>query len=153
MPNPVTHFEIVGRDAGGLQRFYSEAFAWELEGAGPSYAMVYPRAETGIDGGIGSPPEGGDASRVTVYIAVDDVEEALRRVESLGRSRFSPAPRLSRGLDDEQCSSAVASGDRRGPTPVECRHAHACIRRDALRRARLELGNLLRPIVAGALAH
>ncbi|MGI8562180.1 MAG: VOC family protein [Candidatus Dormibacter sp.] len=87
MPNPVTHFEIVGRDAGGLQRFYSEAFAWELEGAGPSYAMVYPRAETGIDGGIGSPPEGGDASRVTVYIAVDDVEEALRRVESLGGTR------------------------------------------------------------------
>lgn len=84
MGNPVTHFEIVGADAKALQEFYHEAFGWEVVPAGPSYAMVHPQAGVGIDGGIGSAPEGGGTSRVTVYVEVDDLPIALRKIEKLG---------------------------------------------------------------------
>jgi predicted enzyme related to lactoylglutathione lyase len=93
MPNPVTHFEIVGRDPAALQRFYREAFGWELASEGSPYTMVHPAAGAGINGGIGSAPEGGGASRVTVYVEVDDLEAALAAVERLGGRRvMGPAP-------------------------------------------------------------
>lgn len=88
MASPVTHFEIVGKEAKRLQSFYRDAFGWEVVAAGPAYAMVHPGGETGINGGVGSAPEGGSASRVTIYIEVDDLEATLHRVESLGGRRL-----------------------------------------------------------------
>jgi predicted enzyme related to lactoylglutathione lyase len=87
MGNPVTHFEIVGEDASRLQDFYREAFGWEVLPAGPSYAMVHPGSASGINGGVGSAPEGQGASRVTVYIEVEDLDAALARIEALGGRR------------------------------------------------------------------
>lgn len=46
--------------------------------------MVHPKAETGINGGIGNAPEGGNSSRVTVYIDVPDLDASLKKIESLG---------------------------------------------------------------------
>ena len=86
MGNPVTHFEIVGADPAGLQSFYREAFGWEIVATGPSYAMVHPGGESGINGGIGTAVEG-EASRVTVYVEVDDLDSVLARVERLGGQR------------------------------------------------------------------
>ena len=91
MGKAVTHFEIVGRDAEALQGFYRDVFGWEVEPAVPNYAMVYTRAGTGIDGGIGNAPEGSGATRVTIYIEVEDVGSVLTRIESLGGTRaFGP---------------------------------------------------------------
>jgi hypothetical protein len=91
MGNPVTHFEIVGADPVALQAFYRDAFGWEVLPAGPTYAMVHPSADRGINGGVGAAPEGG-GSRVTVYIEVEDLNQALARIESLGGSTvFGPA--------------------------------------------------------------
>ena len=87
MGNPVTHFEIVGPDANRLQDFYSRVFGWRVIPAGPSYAMVHPDGGSGINGGVGSAPEGGDASRVTVYIEVDDPNSTLDAVEASGGRR------------------------------------------------------------------
>ncbi len=88
MSNPVTHFEVVGRDAAALQRFYREAFGWQIKPAGPGYAMAVPGDGRGINGGIGTPPEGGE-SRVTFYIEVPDLEAALQYVERLGGRRIT----------------------------------------------------------------
>lgn len=87
MSNPVTHFEVVGPNSEALQRFYYEAFGWQLKPAGPHYAMAVPGDDHGINGGIGSPPEGGSASRVTFYVEVADLEAALAYVERLGGKR------------------------------------------------------------------
>lgn len=87
MGNPVTHFEIVGADPAGLQSFYREAFGWDMVAAGPSYAMVHPGGEGGINGGIGAAAKG-DASRVTVYVEVDDLDSVLTSVERLGGQRL-----------------------------------------------------------------
>jgi len=43
MANPVTHFEVLGADADALQRFYSEAFGWQMQDVmGGAYYMVNP---------------------------------------------------------------------------------------------------------------
>src|SRR5579859_1469654 len=89
MASPVTHFEIVGKDAKRLQSFYRDAFGWEVVPAGPAYAMVHPGGEDGINGGVGSAPEGGGASRVTVYVEVNDLDATLDTVVSLGGRRLA----------------------------------------------------------------
>src|SRR5438552_4233170 len=76
MSNP-THFEIAGKDASKLQRFYRDAFGWQMVPAGPSYTMAHPGNEHGISGGVGSAPEGGLGSGVTVYVEVADLEAQL----------------------------------------------------------------------------
>lgn len=83
MGNPVTHFEVVGKDAQALQAFYGEAFGWEMAPAMPSYAMAHPGGEAGINGGIGAAMDGG-SGHVTFYVEVADLEAALTVIERLG---------------------------------------------------------------------
>jgi predicted enzyme related to lactoylglutathione lyase len=83
MPNPVVHFEIVGRDGPALQKFYSDAFGWKVDAENPmNYGMVDNGGE-GINGGISAPEEGG-SGHVTVYIQVDDLDAALAKIEAEG---------------------------------------------------------------------
>lgn len=81
MPNPVTHFEVIGQDAAALQRFYGDAFGWEMrdvmEG---SYYMAQPG--TGIGGGVGRTEEGN--GHVTFYVEVEDPATSLERISELG---------------------------------------------------------------------
>src|SRR3712207_5983915 len=87
MGNPVVHFEVIGRDAQALQRFYKDAFGWQMEEAIPDfYAMVQPGGEGSINGGIGA-AMGDGAGHVTFYVAVPDLEAALSKIEGLGAAR------------------------------------------------------------------
>ncbi|WP_350275839.1 VOC family protein [Kribbella sp. HUAS MG21] len=84
MTNPVIHFEIGGRDLGRLTSFYSELFGWQLQPAGPEYALVPAGADgVGLGGGL---MQTGDAMPpyVTVYVAVDDLRTMLDRAVGLG---------------------------------------------------------------------
>ena len=90
MANPVTHFEVIGKDAAGLQRFYGEAFGWQMEDVmDGSYYMANPGAENGINGGVGAAPDGG-SGHVTFYVEVDDPAAALERISQLGGSTIQP---------------------------------------------------------------
>jgi predicted enzyme related to lactoylglutathione lyase len=86
MGNPVTWFEVVGKDGPGLQRFYSEAFGWELEDY-QGYGMVTEPKE-GIGGGVGQAQDGD--GHVTFYIRVDDPQAALDKIEQLGGKTVVP---------------------------------------------------------------
>ena len=100
MGNPVVHFEIIGKDANALKRFYGEAFSWEfgppMHGAGPREYMI---ANTGVDGsirgGIGEMDE--YRGHVTFYVAVDDIKRALEKVEALGGERITGPDRVPDG--------------------------------------------------------
>jgi predicted enzyme related to lactoylglutathione lyase len=98
--NAVVHFEVLGRDASALRKFYSEAFGWELGPAdsGPlQYSMVHTKEGSGgIDGGIGKAPQG--PGHVTFYIGVDDAEGALKQVEQLGGKTIQPPVQLPGGV-------------------------------------------------------
>ncbi|MEZ4502416.1 MAG: hypothetical protein R3C39_07310 [Dehalococcoidia bacterium] len=79
MPNPIVHFEILGKDKAKLQQFYADAFDWKIDASNPmGYGMV-DNAGEGINGGID-----GDAPGVLVYIAVDDPAAYLKKVEGMG---------------------------------------------------------------------
>lgn len=89
MPNPVVHFEVLGKDAEALQAFYGKVFDWELNPVMPTYAMVSTGAEGGIAGGVGAPPDG-STGHVTFYVEVDDLAKALEQIESAGGRTIQP---------------------------------------------------------------
>lgn len=106
MPNPVVHFEIIGRNPGALRRFYTALFGWtpdtdspvapEISDAG-EYGFVSDAAAGPIAGGIGGGPE--FAPHALFYVGVDDVEEALAHAERLGGTRvLGPAHNPSGAL-------------------------------------------------------
>ncbi len=106
MGNPVLHFEVVGKDAQALQSFYAQALGWEITASLPTYAMVHPGVEGGINGGIGAAMDGGPG-HVTFYVDVVDLEATLGTIESLGGRRVAGpmdvpgGPRLALFADPE----------------------------------------------------
>jgi hypothetical protein len=81
MTNPVTHFEIMGKDAIALQKFYADVFGWKL--APPIKEMgnysLFDNEGHGIGGGIGE-----EDPRVTIYIEVDDPQAYLDKAVKAG---------------------------------------------------------------------
>jgi predicted enzyme related to lactoylglutathione lyase len=85
MPNPVTHFEVVGEDGKKLQDFYSKVFSWKVNADNPmSYGMVSAEGGQGIGGGIAGYPGGMEGRGVTFYIEVASLEAALKDIEQAG---------------------------------------------------------------------
>ena len=88
MPNPVVHFEIVGKDGKKLQNFYSNLFGWKIDANNPmNYGMV-EASQGGIGGGIGPTDQG--EGHVTIYIAVDDLQAYLDKAEGMGGKTVMP---------------------------------------------------------------
>ena len=85
MPNPVTHFEVIGRDGERLKEFYSRVFKWKINSDNPmNYGMVSADGGQGIGGGIsGFPGEEGHRG-VTFYVEVPDLNAALGEIEAAG---------------------------------------------------------------------
>jgi uncharacterized protein len=90
MPNPVVHFEVIGKDAKKLHTFYSNLFGWKIQDMGPemgNYGMI--EGESGHPGGgIGSGP--GNESFVTFYVEVDDPQAYLDKATNLGGKVVMP---------------------------------------------------------------
>jgi uncharacterized protein len=87
--HPVVHFEIAARDPRALHTFYSSLFGWTIKADNPmGYGLVKAEGKSGIGGGIGS-AEGG-AFGVTFYVAVPNLDAALRKVGELGGRTVVP---------------------------------------------------------------
>jgi predicted enzyme related to lactoylglutathione lyase len=98
--NPVAFFEVVGRDAEALRRFYGDAFGWQMQEFTPisGYAMVRTGEGGEVGGGIGPAYEEGPG-HATFYVEVPDLDEALGKIESLGgRKVMGPAEVVPGGL-------------------------------------------------------
>ena len=110
MADPVIHFEIMGKDPAALQSFYKQAFDWNVGAPmGPqagNYAIVEAAGKGGIGGGIGGGMPGYDG-HVTIYVAVDKLEDALAKIEGLGGKMKMPpdqvpgGPRIAQFTDPE----------------------------------------------------
>ena len=104
MGQPVVHFEIIGKDPGKLQSYYSDLFGWEFDANNPmDYGLVQREGNTnadgiGIGGGVGAGPEG-YAGHVTFYVEVPDVEAALAKAETLGGSRMMGPDKVMEGVE------------------------------------------------------
>ena len=102
MPQPVVHFEILGRDTGALRSYYRDLFGWSFSSPGTmDYALTDPGRSAGgpgIPGGVGGMPEG-YPGQGTIYGEVPDVEAALARAESLGGQRLMGPERVMEGVE------------------------------------------------------
>lgn len=91
MGQPVTHFEVIGKDGEKLRGYYSELFGWEIDANNPMGYGIVPRegntnAEgAGIGGGVGQTPDG--EGHLTFYVEVPDVGAALAKAEELGGTK------------------------------------------------------------------
>jgi uncharacterized protein len=83
----VVHFEINARDPRALHDFYSSLFGWRINADNPMGYGLVTAGGAGINGGIG-PAQG--APHVTFYVAVPDLESALRKAGELGGSTVVP---------------------------------------------------------------
>jgi hypothetical protein len=81
MSNPVLHFELMGKDAVALQKFYADTFGWKLSPPMAEFGnySLLDNEGKGIGGGIGE----GDP-RVTVYIEVDDPQAYMDKAVKAG---------------------------------------------------------------------
>jgi uncharacterized protein len=94
MANPVTHFEIHGKDGKALQDFYAKVFSWNVDANNPmQYGMVHAEKE-GDAQGIGGGVTGSEtAPMVTIYVEVPDPAATLKQIESLGGTTvMAPMP-------------------------------------------------------------
>jgi len=89
VPNPIVHFEIMGKDPAATQKFYGEVFGWEVNADNPmNYGVVAAQEGKGIGGGIGANPPG--SVYVTVYAAVADLQATLDKAVAAGGSMVMP---------------------------------------------------------------
>jgi uncharacterized protein len=104
LKHPVTHFEIMGRDASALGSFYSDVFGWKVDAPIPNYDLQYrlvdpvPGFTRGIMGGIGNAPAG-YGGHVTFYVVVDDIEAAFAKVEAHGGARMIGPQQVPGGIE------------------------------------------------------
>lgn len=86
-PRPVVHFEIHAKDGKKMQEFYRELFGWNMTDApAMNYILIEPGVggpEPGVGGGIAQSPM---APMVTIYVQVADLNETLKKAESMGGS-------------------------------------------------------------------
>ena len=92
---PVIHFEILGRDGAGLQRFYGDLFGWKFNTDNPGGYGMSSGDDTGVVVGVGSSRDGG-GGHVTGYVSVPDIDQALAKATKLGGTvvlpKMSPGP-------------------------------------------------------------
>jgi uncharacterized protein len=89
----VVHFEIGGPESARLADFYSGLFAWRTHPVpGIGYTLIDTCAGSGINGGIGTSPDG--SASVTFYIETDDMQSALDKVNLLGGKTETPITEL-----------------------------------------------------------
>ena len=93
MPNPVTWFEIMGKDHRKTRDWYANLFGWQFEsmpmGEDNEYHMMQPQDGKGAGGGLGGGPQGG-GPRATIFVEVDDPQKYLDKAVAAGGTVVMP---------------------------------------------------------------
>lgn len=104
MSHPVMWFEVLGRDALALQRFYGGLFGWKFDANNPmKYGVVDTGDKRGVPGGVGPVFEGA-RSWTTFYVETADVAASLGAAERLGGKVVVPRtvlPDVTLGLFED----------------------------------------------------
>ena len=107
--NPVVHFELPAEDSKRISEFYNKAFGWQTKQLGPEMGEYVVVTTTEVDEKTMRPKEPGainggffhksdKAEHPTVVIAVDDIHEAMKKVEEAG-GKITGGEKL--GIPDE----------------------------------------------------
>jgi predicted enzyme related to lactoylglutathione lyase len=95
--NPVVHFEMPAEDRKRMVDFYGKAFGWEANQLGPEMGdyVVVMTSDADANNPTGRPKEPGtinggffqktkDNQHPSVVIAVDDIRDAMKKIEEAG---------------------------------------------------------------------
>ena len=107
MGQPVVHFEVIGQDPAMLRSYFGDLFGWTFDmtpvaeevSEPDNYGFINRMTTddgTGIPGGVGG--GAGYPGHALFYVGVPEVEEALRKAESLGGRRLMGPVRAPSGL-------------------------------------------------------
>jgi predicted enzyme related to lactoylglutathione lyase len=93
--DPVIHFEMPATDARRAAKFYDRVFGWKTASLGPEagdFVLAFttesdeatrmPKVRGAINGGFYKKSSGTDGVRLTIL--VDDVREAMKKIEEAG---------------------------------------------------------------------
>lgn len=123
MSRKVVHFEIPADDVERAGAFYEKAFGWRLATApGMGYTIVgtTPTDERGASTEPGAINGGmlerqAPISNVVITVDVDDVDEALRKIEELGGSVVRGKLPEARQFSSPGTRGGAATPARRSP--------------------------------------
>src|SRR5437588_8774900 len=92
--HPIVHIEIPATDPAAGAKFYADLFGWNLQ-TDPNFDYHMFQAEGGPGGGFvkagaSEGPIQYKPDSVFIYIATDDIDATLARVESLGGKTLVP---------------------------------------------------------------
>ncbi len=95
--NPVVHFEMPANDKARMRKFYETTFGWQTQQFGEEmgeYVLVttteldektgFPKRPGTINGGFYQRTDDPVSQHPSVVIAVDDIKEAMKKVEKAG---------------------------------------------------------------------
>lgn len=94
--NPVVHFEMPAENKNRMAKFYTKVFGWEMQHLGPDmgeYTVVttsevgddhFPKQRGTINGGFYQKSSDPVAAHPSVVIAVDDINESMKKVSEAG---------------------------------------------------------------------
>src|SRR5436190_769366 len=94
-------WEILGTNPAGLRDFYTELLGWKVQHT-MTEGFEYHTMDTdagggGINGGIGSSPDG--QPHVNVYAGVDDLQKYCEIAESLGAKVVMPPSKVAESTE------------------------------------------------------
>ncbi len=87
--HPIVHIEFSAINTEETARFYSNVFGWQTQQM-PKMDYVGFEAEGGPGGGFNPVNEQNPNGTTIVYIATDDIEGDLNKIESLGGKIIVP---------------------------------------------------------------
>ncbi|MCC7477266.1 VOC family protein [bacterium] len=96
MIHGVCHVDFNAKD-GKLAEFYSSIFGWSLTPFGENYTM-WQNGEQQLGGGFSQPQEGQPFQPgTTVYIAVEDIDASLAKINAAGGTTIVPKTEIGGG--------------------------------------------------------
>jgi len=87
--HPIVHIEFSAQDREAAGQFYGQAFGWQIQQM-PEMNYATFEAEGGPGGGFNPVNQQNPSGTVLVYIASDDIEASLVKIESLGGKTIIP---------------------------------------------------------------
>ena len=93
MGNPITWFEILGPEPETAATFYSELFGWHTQTVEGGYVLIDTHSGSGMNGGIGNPPDGGKPGTM-FYVGDPDIQTVLDKAVSMGAKTVMPVTEI-----------------------------------------------------------
>lgn len=88
--HPIAHIEFSAMNLEESARFYHDLFGWEFQHIPEMHYATFTTAEGSPGGGLSEVSPDSPAGSVSVYIQTDDINETLRKAESMGAHTTVP---------------------------------------------------------------